>query len=200
MISIFLLFKHVDLFKNRILTLIIFVGCTFLLNTTILGQGFIIPIVSFFNRMFHSDLFNHYYLAADFFLSGERILPTSEIEIYATIHKYRMFITHLFILYYGFKVKDRYSYGSFFYNMTAISIIIFQISQGFELLDRFQSIMYMFVAFILTYIIRENRRNRLSKDRNIINAFILFSVVNLYFRLLMSSWAFKHFNTYILDF
>lgn len=200
MLPFLFVFSKIDIFRNRIIVLSVFSIATFVLDQQFLGAKLVTPFVQFLQAHFSHERLNFYYEYSDVFFSGERLLAISTSETFAYIHKLRMFIVHFFILYYGFSIKYKYKNGVFFYNMSAMALMFFQLVQGFELIQRFVLVMYLFISFILAFVASENIKGTLTKYPLLVNLMVVFSFINIVYRLLFGLDTLLRFNTYIWDF
>ena len=198
-IPVLVFFKYGDLCKNRIFVLTVFSIATFLLDSAVLGSDVMLPVVEFLRQHVDNERLDFYSEHSDVFLSGERLLATTTNESYRIIHTLRMFVTHFIILCWGFKYKDKYRFGSFYYNMAAIGLIFFQATQGYELIERYRAFFYIFISFVLGFIMYENHKNIIGYKHIMGYVLIIFCIINLFFRMFLGQQTLLMFNTYIWD-
>ena len=196
---IIIICNTVDLFPNRRIVLIVFVVATIILDQVFLGEKLIMPIADFLSSHISNDRLTMYNDDADFWLSGNRETIISANPLFEMIHRIRNAITHFIILYLGFAIKDKYKNGVFFYNLTAISFIFFNAVQGFELVDRYIAFLRVFLSFIVSFIIYQQKREPIIRSNIAFWLLIIFCYINLFYRPLLGTETLFYYTTYIWD-
>lgn len=188
-----------DWFPNKYLLLITFTLATVLLDKSVLGERFVVPLTDFLSQHISNDRLAMYHDDSDFWLSGARETMISSNPMFELVHRIRNGLTHFIILYLGFSVKDKFKNGYFFYNMMAISFIFYNAVQGFELVDRYVAFLHVFLSFILAFIICYQKKTPLIRNKYLFWFLIIFCYVNLFYRPIIGTETLSYFTTYIWD-
>lgn len=188
-----------DLFPNKYLLLGFFLIATIGLDKSMLGKNLVMPLADFLSQHITNERLIMYNDDADFWLSGIRDTTISTSSMFELIHRIRYGITHFIILYLGFSIKDKYKHGFFFYNITAISFIFYNAVQGFELIDRYIAFLHVFLSFILAFIIYQQKKAPIIRNKYIFWTLILFCYINLFYRPILGAETLSYYTTYIWD-
>lgn len=177
----------------------IFIVFTVLFDKEMLGEKIVMPAVDFLSKYINNERLNMYNDDAEFWLSGSRITMIAQTETNEIINRIRMGLTHGIILYLGFSVKNRYKNGVIFFNLMAVGLILYNTVQGFELVNRYIETLRMFLAFILGFIIAEQRKYTLINNKLIFWSLIVFCYINLFYRAFFGTQTLLMYNRYIWD-
>lgn len=188
-----------DYFKKRWVLMSIFIVFTVLFDKEMLGEKIVMPAVDFLSKYINNERLNMYNDDAEFWLSGSRITMIAQTETNEIINRIRMGLTHGIILYLGFSVKNRYKNGVIIFNLMAVGLILYNTVQGFELVNRYIETLRMFLAFILGFIIAEQRKYTLINNKLIFWSLIVFCYINLFYRAFLGTQTLLMYNRYIWD-
>ena len=198
-LPIILICSWTDLFRKKKVMMIIFIAATVLLDKQMLGERFVMPLADFVSKYISNERLTMYNTDADFWLSGGRETTIALNETNEIINRVRMAITNGIILFLGFDIKNKYKNGVLLFNLTALGLIFYNTVQGFELIDRYISVLNIFIAFILSFIITEYQKHTLPYKKYVFWSLIVFCYINLFYKPLLGTETLLMYNRYIWD-
>lgn len=198
-VPIILICSWKDYFNNKWVLMAIFIFATILLDRQILGEKIVMPLAEFASNHISNERLDMYSADAEFWFSGEREIKIALNETNEIINRIRMFVTNGIILFFGYEIKNRYKNGVLLFNLTALSIIFYNAVEGFELVNRYVAVMYAFSSFILSFIIVENQKRPLLRNKYIFWLLIIFCYVNYFYRPFIGTETLLLYNNYIWD-
>lgn len=188
-----------DFFKKRWILMTLFVLISVLFDRQMLGEKIIMPFVDFISKYISNDRLDMYNADATFWLSGNRETVIAANETNELINRIRMALTHGIILYLGFDVKNKYKNGVLLFNLMAIGLFLYNSVLGFELVDRYVTVLRLFLAFILGFVIAEQKTNPIVKNKYVFWGLMVFCYINLFYRAFLGTETILLYNKYIWD-